>query len=319
MKNAIGGYFELELPLPKSIFYPQALCFQSARAAFLALLRTGKPKCVWMPRYICDSMFAPLTNAGIKFALYSIDKQYGIVDELEISPDDWLLYVNYFGVCAGNVDRILTDYNPNQVILDCSQSFYASPRQCLASIYSPRKFFGVADGGLLVTTLPVVLPAEIDQGSADRSAHLIKRLTESPESGYPDYIRAEQSLCDFEPNQISDLTRRILMGVDFEQSRIRRNNNFYFLNEYLSNYNQLSIDLQNVDGPLCYPFMTDRPSLRECLIAERIFVPTYWPEVYGRTNPNDIENYLTAHCLPLPIDQRYGKQDMQKIIDVILH
>ena len=41
--DAIGGYFELELPPPRGERYPDALRYQSARAAFLALLLAGRP------------------------------------------------------------------------------------------------------------------------------------------------------------------------------------------------------------------------------------------------------------------------------------
>jgi hypothetical protein len=63
--KAIGGYFELELSRGRGEYYPDAYRFQSARAAFLALLQTGQPARVWMPRYLCDSMFEPLRRSGI--------------------------------------------------------------------------------------------------------------------------------------------------------------------------------------------------------------------------------------------------------------
>lgn len=318
MENAIGGYFELELPPPQSIFHPQALCFQSARAAFLALLRTGCPQRVWMPRYICDSMLDPLARAGVEIAFYAIDKQLKIDGDIDLKPEDWLFYVNYFGICSANIDQILTQYNPNQVILDCSQAFYASPRKCLANIYSPRKFFGVADGGLLVTPLPVPLPSAIDQGSLNRTVHLIQRLADSPESGFQDYQRAEQSLSECEPYQISQLTRRMLMGIDYARARNQRNQNFNFLNELLADHNHLSLDLSNINGPLCYPLFVERPDIRKRLIASRVFVPTYWPDVLTRSEPGATENFLAMHCLPLPIDQRYKAEDLQKIVDLIL-
>ena len=254
--KAIGGYSELELPIFKSALYPQALGFQSARAAFFALLCLGKPDRVWIPHYICDSMLAPLKEAGIEFSFYSINEQFDIVDELDMRDSDWLLYVNYFGICGGNVDRILAKFNPHQVVLDHSQAFYAPPRECLATIYSPRKFFGIPDGGLLVTKCPVSVPSKIDDGSLSRSSHLLKRLTSSPEFGYADYLKAEQSLCDFEPRQMSYLTRSILESVNFEEARIRRNNNFSLCHEALGHINQLPIDLLNIEQtlPLLQPW-----------------------------------------------------------------
>lgn len=316
--KAIGGYFELELPAQKAFLYPDAYCFQSARSAFLALLQIGKPKHVWMPYYVCDSMLAPLRKAGFEFSFYSINEKFHIVDDINMSSDDWLLYVNYFGICNDYIDKILAKFNPNQVVLDYSQAFYSPSRECLATIYSPRKFFGVSDGGLLVTGLPVVMPLVIDGGAVGRSTHLLKRLADSAESGYAAYQQAEQSLVEFEPQQMSPLTRRILNSVDFEEVRIRRNRNFHFLHERLGRINKLLIDPLSIDGPMCYPFFIAQSGIRERLINERVFVATYWPDVLDMVDDSSCEASLVKSIIPLPCDQRYGEEEMKKISDICL-
>ena len=315
-ENGVGGYFELELPKAKLFLYPQSLKFQSARASFLALLRAGKPKRVWMPHYICDSMLAPLRYTGVEVTFYSINTQFDIVDKFELPANDWLFYVNYFGVCSQNIDRIMSRFYKNQVVLDYSQSFYAAPRECLANIYSPRKFFGVPDGGLLITNLLIAIPSEIESGSVVRSTHLLKRLAVSAESGYADYQQAELSLVEFEPHQMSSLTRRILNSVDFEAVRTRRNNNFHFLHKRLGKINKLLIDPLSINGPLCYPFFIAKAGIRQRLIRERIFVATYWPDVLDRVDDSSCEASLVKNIIPLPCDQRYGKEEMKKIIDI---
>ena len=64
--GALGGYFELELPPAPNPLYPQALAYQSARAAFQALLTAGNPGRVWIPRFICDEMIAWGKKQGVK-------------------------------------------------------------------------------------------------------------------------------------------------------------------------------------------------------------------------------------------------------------
>lgn len=316
--KAIGGYFELELRAEKSILYPDAHYFQSARAAFLALLYTGKPARVWMPRYICDSMLAPLKKAKVECVYYSINQQLEIVDRIDLADKDWLFYVNYFGICTENINKILQRFNPGQVVLDHSQALYAAPKTCVATIYSPRKFFGIPDGGLLITDLPVGTPSAIERGSAERAKYLLKRLADSPESGYADYQRAEHSLSKFEPRQMSPLTRRMLESVDFEGVRKRRNDNFGCLHRVLGSLNQLKINPSDVDGPLCYPFLVDQPGIRERLISERIFVATYWSDALKTVSDSSSEALLVRNMIPLPCDQRYGKYEMKNIIDVCL-
>jgi len=150
----IGGYFELELPESNGHFYSQALKFQSARAAFYALLETGKPQRVWMPKYICDSMLLPLQALKIEIVFYDLTEQFCVCDSVQLSEKDWLLYVNYFGICSLQETQLLKRFNSNQLIFDHSQAFYAPPLDGLATIYSPRKFFGVPDDGYLITQLP---------------------------------------------------------------------------------------------------------------------------------------------------------------------
>ena len=282
LDKAIGGYFELDLPHPSQSKYQKALKFQSARAAFLALLRASKPKRIWMPYYICNSMLAPVKAAGIEICFYSLNIQLGIGDDISLGSTDILLYVNYFGVCSGQVEKILSKFNPSQIVLDFSQAFFARPKNCLATIYSPRKFFGLPDGGLLFTELSIDLPESVDEDSEKRMRHLIARLGGAAESGYADYQLAELSLNKLEPKRMSLLTNRIFGAINFEAARIQRNNNFIQLNESLSRSNALEFDLKNIDGPMCYPYISDDKSLKGRFLADRIFIPIYWKEVANK-------------------------------------
>lgn len=313
--TAIGGYFELSLPSVNNRF-SSGTAFQSARAAFFALLMDVKPNRVWMPRYICDAMLSPVHAADIKVEFYSIDDKFNLSSSVVLSEGDLLLYVNYFGINKTNVDLILSKYDPNQIVVDNSQSFFSGPHNCLASIYSPRKFFGLPDGGLLFTKAKVRPPEIMDVGSMFRMGHLVKRLLQTPESGYSDFLAAEKTLENFTPLRMSLLTQRLLEHQDFERARITRNDNFCFLHSQLSHFNSLDIDVATVDGPICYPLMVEF-DLKRPLLNHRIFVPTYWPEVLRRVEERTFEHKLVSRCVPIPCDQRYAKSDMKKVVELI--
>jgi len=85
--------------------------------------------------------------------------------------------VNYFGLCDDVVAEAQTRHAPEQIVVDNAQAFFAAPTRCRASLYSPRKFFGVPDGGFLHSVTP---PRDYprDTGSTARMAHLTKRLDE---------------------------------------------------------------------------------------------------------------------------------------------
>ena len=58
--------------------------------------------------------------------------------------------------------------------------------------------------------------------------------------------------------------------------------------------------------------------LRQRLIANKVFVAKYWPNVEEWTEEENGERWMANHILPLPIDQRYDKDDMNRTIDNIL-
>lgn len=316
-QKAIGGYFELELPLQQKQPYPDSIRFQSAHAAFYALLVEGKPNRVWMPTYICDSMLDPLKATETEIVFYNIDSNLGVSNDVQVKNGDWLLYVNYFGVCTTQEDRLLKRFSSSQLIFDHSQAFFSPPRDCLATIYSPRKFFGVPDGGLLLTSHPVIEPEEIDVGSVARCTHLLKRLDSTPEAGYQDFKNAEENLCDMQSRRMSSLTDRLLASIDYDACKKQRNSNFNFLHDQLKHMNDLNLDMSRIDGPMCYPLLNDDATIRERLLAKRVFVPTYWPELRNSSTLNQVEQSLVKNIVCLPIDQRYGKIEMTYITDCL--
>lgn len=312
--EAIGGYFELEIGTGGQRFQPQALRFQSGRAAFLALLEARKPKLVWIPRYICSSVVDTLHQANIPFNYYRIDSSLRIAELIVLADDELLFYVNYFGVRDCYINDLLAKYRSSQVVIDCTQSLFSPPFDCLATIYSPRKFVGVPDGGLLTTRLPVALPDAVDVGSYERLLPMIKRLAFSPEAGFEEHRVADMTLALQPPLRMSNLTSRLLDAVDFAHVAGARLRNFRFLHAALAEVNSLDPDDTPSVAPMCYPLITCRSGFRNFLIQRRIFVPRYWPGV-GEAEGFGVERFLAEHIVPLPCDQRYDEAAMQRIVD----
>ena len=71
--------------------------------------------------------------------------------------------------------------------------------------------------------------------------------------------------------------------------------------------------------PMAYPFLSAGRALKQKLIADKIFVATYWPNVLDWCEPQDWEYKLADRTVFLPIDQRYGEKEMERIISVINH
>lgn len=326
MSTAIGGYFELELPAGGGAYHRDARRYQSARAAFLALLQAVRPRAVWMPWFQCDVMFEPFAQTGIPVYRYAIDETLNVHTDgcPEPGADEWLLYTNYFGVCGRHVEDVLARFGPSRVIVDNSQAFFSTPSEGLATLYSPRKFFGLPDGGYLVTHEAVPEPAEIDSGSASRCAHLLGRLGAEPEPTYTDFVRADASLCDLPPRRMSPLTERLLSSIAYDEIRARRAENFARLHERLGRYNRLPIHVRPGDAPLCYPLIPDRDDasavatgLRERLRQQRVYVATYWAGIEDNEFAPPFERSLPRSLLALPCDQRVTPEQIDRIAQLV--
>jgi hypothetical protein len=315
--RAIGGYFELELPRVDAPLHGNALRFQSSRAAFLALLRAGRPTAVWMPWYVCDAMIEPLRMTGTPVKRYRLDADLR-VQSADLAHGEWLVYVNYFGLCARQVDDVLSRFPRERVLIDNAQALFARPADCLATLYSPRKFLGVPDGGYLVTQQPVDIPAAFDEGSLLRCGHLLTRLAKDAEAGYADYAAAEESLKLQEPLRMSTLTERLLASIDYDSVRARRVENFAFLHEKLQRYNRFTFRYDEQTVPLCYPLFDAPTGAREALRAQRIYTPTYWPDVADAKGAPDFERDLPGSTLCVPCDQRLTRDDLEPIVQHLL-
>jgi len=316
----IGGYFALDLPDYGDAF-PNAIKFQSGRAALRSVLENIGVRRVLLPAYICDSVIQAVVDAGVAVETYWLDDSlYPKGLPSPFSEVYTLLYVNYFGLCEANIIRLIQDIPNNQLIIDNSQALFTLPTNALATIYSPRKFVGVPDGGLLVTSgLKIKAPGDEDTCSLDRMRQLLLRMAYTAQDGYPDYLEAENSLSDTRPLRMSRFTSRILAGIDMPTVKRKRRENFMALADRLDKYNLCKWSLGSGSVPLCYPLVVgwDVQHLKKDLVKKGIYIPTYWPDAKPRVT-DGIESSLTNCCLAVPCDQRYSLDQMSYLADEIV-
>lgn len=318
--GAIGGYFSLD-PGDGCGFsgLSQALGYRSARSAMAAVLAAVKPPAVWIPNFICGAVVDAVRAVGIEPKHYPLSPWLGVPDEVEPEPDDWVICVDYFGLNHMAIDRAITRFGSHRVLTDASQSFYFEPRSESSTVYSPRKFFGVPDGGLLVTSFEVESPhASREEESLGRCAHLLYRKVGQVEKGYSKYRAAEASLCDCKPEAMSDLTRALLGRIDAETAAAARVRNYTHLAEQLR-LNGLDIPhLPSGAVPLCCPVACrSADNMRTELAARRIFTSTYWPDAVIPEG-DQIAMKLRHHTIYLPCDQRYTVEDMTHSAQILL-
>jgi len=318
INKPIGGFFEIELCSVGNFPHSQAIAFQSGRAAFYALINSVRPSRIWLPKYICNSMLAPILASDIAYSWYDLTDDLNIDRRIRLAPGDVILYVDYYGICNRHIRGIIDDFGKENVILDFSQSFFAKSEDCLGSLFSARKFVGVPDGAFLYTKALIETPTQSLALDSESISHLMGRLIDGPERHYNSFNRHESQFDDLEARAPSQLTYRILRSINWEYVESCRMENFTALHQELGSTNKFPIEDIPVTAPLCYPYIGVNDDLRLVLQRERIYVPTYWKEVLTRTSLNSIEFKLSTSLMALPCDQRYLVEDMKYLAARIL-
>lgn len=314
--KAIGGYFGLD-SRDEPHYHNEALRFNAARKALEFLLKQSEYTRIHIPAYCCASLLEAFVNSGKEYSIYHIDGSLEITSLPQLSEGEAILYVNYFGVKNNYVKTLYRKYG-HRLIVDNSQAFFDFPvaADC-STFYSPRKFFGVADGAYLYADdISKDIPKE--DTSYDRMQHLLRRIDQSPEDGYKQFQLSEESLSQRPVLAMSRITSSILGNIDYQRVKAIRQKNFTALHRELNTLNQLDLtDVNSQVAPMVYPLLTEAPSLRKKLIDNRVFVPQYWPRTIGKLKKDTDEFRLQHNLIPLPLDQRYNEVDMSYIVRII--
>ena len=143
----IGGFFELELS-GESHYHKDALALNSARNCLKYIIEARHIRKIFIPAYCFHSLLEPITCNKINYQFYHVKNSF----ELEILPKlengQHLLYENYYGLKSRYIKYLHSIYG-DRLIVDNTQAFFEKPIDNVDTFYSPKKFFGVPDGGYL--------------------------------------------------------------------------------------------------------------------------------------------------------------------------
>jgi hypothetical protein len=311
----IGGFFELEIGKGDSLYHDDAIKLSTGRACLNLLLKNRKFDKVYIPFYCCDALFEPLELNKIEYRFYRINGALEIKDNIELGPSEAIVYCNYFGVKSDYVNTLIEIYG-DKLILDNSHSFFTKDIDLIDSFTTARKYFGVADGAFLYLSENPDMSG-IKRNESISMDHNIHSLLNEQELAFAEYKAYEKSL-NSDINLISEVSERILKTVDYDNVKHIRDLNFNFYNKAFRHINLLQID-NNVNSCFCYPLLLESPVQKRLLHKEKIFIPSYWLDVLNRKGNEDyeLECQLSKDLLPLPIDHRYGTNELEKVVDTI--
>ena len=317
----IGGYFELaDRESADNFPHKDGILLNTGRNALEYILRSIKDiKSIYLPYFTCEVVLEPIKKLGIPYNFYRINPRFEIADCIILGEGDYIIVNNYYGIKDLYIRSLYARYG-DHLIVDCAQAFFAPVVTGIKAFYSCRKFVGVADGG--IAYLGNEIGADVSllefEPTETHSDHLLIRKEKGAEAGFCNY-QANEAALDRQPiRQMSELTKDALQHIDYDKIKQQRIRNWNILNDSLVVTNQIQTPLtSDFECPMVYPYMVENGlELRKKLISEKIFVAKYWPNVIPYDG-FEFEVNLADKVVCLPLDQRYDKEDMNRIIEII--
>lgn len=291
--------------------------FRTGRAALAALLRHRGIRRLWLPAYVCTSV---ADGAGdCELCWYATGDRLDVQAEAldGVRSGDAVVVVDYFGRSPSQAVRQLAQRRDVLWIEDRAQAL-APDAETFGRIvlHSPRKLFGVGDGGILVGD---DLPESVGSGNDDPFAPNDLRAAD-PDGRDPrpwfDAFRAREAAFDDAPTAMSPRTLDALKSIDPASEIAARKANWAVLAEALPDIALWSVKKPDF-APLAFPVVVnDAAALSAHMALSRIWCARHWAEL---PSPQGFatEHALSRHCLSLPLDGRYDSNDMERIIAIL--
>ena len=318
-----GGYIELD-EYSGEEYYPEAWALNSGRAALRLFIRLKKIRKIYLPAFCCDTVREACAAEGILWEYYSVDKDFRPCLSEEDAGNDWVCLVNFYGVFDdGDMQALMQQYP--RLIVDYTHAFFQQPLKGMNVLYSCRKFFGVPDGAYLILgegegeKIYETLPQDL---SFERMHFLLGRFEAGASPFYQEYAQNNDFFANAPIKRMSKLTHNLLRAIDYPRVCGQRTENFAFLHRQLKEKNVLNLP-PAIEGAYAYPFWFNGDKIsgkeiRRRLIAQQIYIPMLWPEVCSLEKASPLERQMTENILPLPVDQRYSRGDMEEILGCLL-
>ena len=319
----------------------------SGRSAIRFVIKTilernpSHVKSVLLPPFTCNTVIDPFVEAGYEIHYYNIDKNLNIkinllLDNVLAKRVGIVLYHRYFGfdTLSGNIDQLEKIRKSGIIIIeDCTQCLYSNFNKQLSdyTIGSVRKWFGIPDGGFAVCAngsfidKPTSYDETLEKAKKIASFNKYKYLFESigEKSQYLQQFRDAEEILDKQRDwySISDFSVKLQNNIDVAELSHKRFDNFNTLLNNFPNFTKIEPLFKHIVReitPLYFPIIVeDRTSLQQYFTNNDIYAPVIWPKPKYQPIVCDNAEYLYEHLLCIPIDQRYSKEDMNRVISVL--
>ena len=332
MSKVIGGVFSLEEIAGGSMVEPRffsrdCLLLANARGAFRLLVAELQPRQVWLPTFLCPTMVDAV--APCKPRLYPVNAELRAteLDWLdEVLAGDLVVVVDYFGFVL-HEDLAQAARRVGAVVVeDASHALLSEDAGKIGDyvLWSPRKFAGLPDGGVLQAVTGPLPEARLSQANPEwwalaHDACLRRRVFE--QGGQRDWLSVHQQAergHPANPVAMSELSKTLACGLDWPAIANRRMENYRVLAQRL-----VAFDLMPLAGKGTVPIgftlrLSNRDHVRAALFAQDIYPSLLWPTRGWIPDQYSASHNLSASIMTLHCDQRYDHTDMDRMADCIL-
>ncbi len=323
-----------------------SILLDSGRSCIKYLLESildRKVNKVLLPSFLCNSIVNAIASTGIDIEFYNVNSDL-IIDIEDMNSklktnNDIIYFINYFGFYQPNYvyEYLMKLKYTNLIIEDCTHTLFS--RNCEYNdryighfqIASIRKWFGIPDGAVLFSKSINININENIIKSGNNDFAIKKFVGQLLKGNYikegncnkQDFMNIiKDALLTNEINSISDVAKIILLGKDYENLKIKRKLNYNYLYKELSNKEFIKPIFNYIDEancPLGFPIKVknNRDEFRNYLASNNIYCPVHWnsyKHIEGHYNESE---ELANMILTIPCDQRYSKEDMKYIVDII--
>ena len=124
--------------------------------------------------------------------------------------------------------------------------------------------------------------------------------------------------CQSRLYRISDISKSLLNYFSVTDLIKKRKENYRIIYEALQGKNITAASGEGPFVPLACPvYMEDRDHFRQYLAEKRVYCAVHWPLEKAQLAENKETAYIAEHIISLPIDQRYGTEQMQYVQNLI--
>ena len=298
-------------------------------------------KVALLPPFTCHTVIEPFVECGYEVHTLPISINLETsADEIILRQEQTnasvLIIHRYYGFdTLPNFNHAVGVLRAKGVVIieDCTQSMYSTFKSSDADYFvgSIRKWCGVPDGGFAIckegcfTDKPTAEDKAMVEAKRIASEFKYQYMFEH-EGDKPTFktkFREGEGLLDEQRGfySIGNISATIQANLNVVNLRQKRQSNFQTLLNGLRDvtpfwilFNKMPKDVV----PLYFPILVaDRDELQDHLADNDIYAPVVWPkpECCPLICKESEEIYEKILCIP--IDQRYGSDDMERIVKVI--